>query len=130
MSNQSAELRDKLNKEIQKVSWDALQPHAERDALILVDETLELVEVGIVAAEDCADIMNLWVEKGWLSKPSQDDRHKTKQGYAHVNPSTCVWRQLNGQTKTRPVRPGSGWPVNAVAGSASYADSERIANIE
>ena len=75
MSNQSTELREKLNKEIQKVSWDALQPHAERDALILVDDTLELVEVAIVAAEDCADLMNLWVEKGWLSKPSQDDLH-------------------------------------------------------
>jgi hypothetical protein len=72
-ANQSTELRTKLTKEIKEVSWDALIPHAERDALILVDHTLELVEVAIVAAEDCADLMNLWVEKGWLTKPSQND---------------------------------------------------------
>jgi hypothetical protein len=72
-ANQSTELRTKLTKEIKEISWDGLIPHAERDALILVDHTLELVEVAIVAAEDCADLMNLWVDKGWLSKPTQND---------------------------------------------------------
>ena len=70
--NQSQALREKIEREIQKVAWDALEPHAGRDALILVDPMLELTEVAIAAAEDCSDLMELWVDRGWLSKPSEE----------------------------------------------------------
>ena len=69
--NQSQALRDQIEREIQKVAWDALEPHVMRDALILIDPMLELTEVAIAAAEDCTDLMELWVDRGWLSKPSE-----------------------------------------------------------
>lgn len=68
--NQSQILREQIEREIQKVAWDALEPHVMRDALILVDPTLELTEVAIAATEDCKDLMELWVDRGWLSKPN------------------------------------------------------------
>ena len=69
--NQSQALREQIEREIQKVAWDALEPHVMRDALILVDPMLELTEVAIAAAEDCKDLMELWVDRGWLSKPTE-----------------------------------------------------------
>lgn len=74
--NQSQALRDKLKGEIQKVGWDALEPHVQRDALIVIDPVLDLTEVAIAAAEDCSDLMELWVDRGWLYKPSAEQLEK------------------------------------------------------
>lgn len=54
-----------------EAEWAWLKPHAMRDALILVDKSLDLLEVGKAIAEDQKERVQDWVSKGWVIKPTQ-----------------------------------------------------------
>ena len=61
-----SDLRKQLNEDLNVASWDMLEPHLKRDALVEVHESLDLVEVGIAIAEDKADLVKDWMEKGLI----------------------------------------------------------------
>ncbi len=64
--------------------WTALYDHYLRDALIMVDISLNLVDVGLKVANDQTQIMQDWINKGLIGKPiksqtetwSMDDQKK------------------------------------------------------
>ncbi|MFK8138249.1 MAG: DUF2288 family protein [Bdellovibrionales bacterium] len=49
------EISEKLKSELQTVEWEALESHLKRDGIILVDPTLDIIEIGLYLAMDKVD---------------------------------------------------------------------------
>jgi hypothetical protein len=69
----TTDLKTQLQEEIAEVDWNALQPHARRDALIVVNPLLDLVAVGVAIAEDNKQVVDRWIREQLICKPSVDD---------------------------------------------------------
>lgn len=65
------DLRDELEKMVDEAEWDWLIPHAQRDAIVLVDPALDLVDVGVAFANDHVSTVQEWIVAGKIQKPSQ-----------------------------------------------------------
>lgn len=55
-----AELYEKLAADVGIATWEALAPHAERGGLFWVDQSLDLIEVGVSLAVDDARSVQAW----------------------------------------------------------------------
>ena len=66
------EIREKLEKEGAIVSWEMLQLHAERGALICVSSELDLVDAALAVAQDEAVQVEEWIGSGALYKPTME----------------------------------------------------------
>ena len=54
------------------MEWSDLIPHAQRDALILVSDSLNLIEVAeAIAGDQVAQVQN-WIGEKLLEKPTQE----------------------------------------------------------
>ena len=62
---------EKLEKYTGEVDWKYLKPHFESDALIYVDPTLSITEVGQAIADDDSEKIQSWLKSGDLVKPSE-----------------------------------------------------------
>jgi hypothetical protein len=65
--------RDDLHEQIEDVEWHWLKPHLERDALIVVQKVIDLVEAAARIAEDDTAIVSAWIAAGHLGKPSAEE---------------------------------------------------------
>lgn len=54
------------------VAWHWLRPHHQREALWVVDKTLNLETVGAALARDDATAVRGWLADGSLCKPSKE----------------------------------------------------------
>ena len=61
---------DKLDKYTGEVDWKYLEKHYEAGAMLYVDPSLDLVEVGKAISEDDADAVSAWKKSGDLVQPS------------------------------------------------------------
>jgi hypothetical protein len=66
-------LRESLARQLDDVTWSGLRDHAARDGIILVDESMELLDTALVMAEDRSKEVAEWVEQGLLRKPTRDE---------------------------------------------------------
>jgi len=64
------DIKTALAESLEPASWDSLQPHAKRDALIIVATGLDIVEVGCAIAHDQTESVQKWIQQGQLQKPS------------------------------------------------------------
>lgn len=64
--------RDELAQEVDQAYWEWLKPHCERGALFLVDELLELSEVGARIAADDSAAVQVWLASKLLAKPTAE----------------------------------------------------------
>ena len=64
------ELRKKLEEDMAVVNWNDIKPHAQRDAVIVVNETLNLLDVGVAIAQDDKKAVEHWITEQLISKPS------------------------------------------------------------
>lgn len=55
------------------VFWTDLQAHIARDAVIIADEHLDLVDVGMAFATNDTKSVEAWIHAGRLQKPSAED---------------------------------------------------------
>jgi hypothetical protein len=55
------------------VFWSDLTAHVARDAVIIVDEPLDLIDVGMALATNDTAAVEAWIGSGKLQKPSTDD---------------------------------------------------------
>lgn len=62
--------KEELKKTLDEAEWSWLKPHLQRDAVILVASDLDLLEVGMVVANDQKSQMKSWIEKGKIYKPT------------------------------------------------------------
>lgn len=63
-------LKTELQQQIAKMDWKDLIPHAQRDVLIVVDEKLDLIEVGYAMAEDKSHLVKNWISEQLIQKPT------------------------------------------------------------
>lgn len=67
-----SEDRERFEKDLAEVNWRSLRIHTQRDALILVDVQLDLVEVACRVTADAAADVGEWIENGLIVKPTAD----------------------------------------------------------
>ncbi|MBE9048042.1 DUF2288 domain-containing protein [Pleurocapsales cyanobacterium LEGE 10410] len=63
-------LKERLEKDVADISWKDLQPHAKRDAVIVVKSELDLSEVAVAIAEDNAALVQGWISDRSIAKPT------------------------------------------------------------
>jgi hypothetical protein len=65
-----AEIRKELEESIGLAQWSEIEPHQNREAVIVVSHALELLEVGVKLAQDDKAVVASWIQQGGLAKPS------------------------------------------------------------
>ena len=65
-------LNEKLAQDIAEITWQDLLPHAKRDAVIVIKEELELLEVATAIAEDNTASVQGWIGSQSISKPTAE----------------------------------------------------------
>lgn len=66
------DLRSELTEMVDEAEWEWLMPHAQRDAIVMVDPALDLVDVGIALAQDDVPIVQRWISEQQIYKPSPE----------------------------------------------------------
>ncbi len=56
-----------------EVFWNDLSAHAARDAVIIVANDLDLIDVGMALGTNDAKAVERWIQAGQLEKPSAED---------------------------------------------------------
>ncbi|MGK7943134.1 MAG: DUF2288 family protein, partial [Microcystaceae cyanobacterium] len=46
------DIKDRLSQDLADTQWRDIEPHAKRDAVIVVHNSLDMVEVGVAFAQD------------------------------------------------------------------------------
>lgn len=63
-------IQDQLQDELADVTWADLQPHSRRDAVIVVNESLSIIEVGTAIASDETLKVQGWIDEQLIQKPT------------------------------------------------------------
>ncbi|HSO00114.1 MAG TPA: DUF2288 domain-containing protein [Candidatus Nanopelagicales bacterium] len=66
-------MQDQLTETMGEVLWSDLSAHAARDAIILVADDLDLLEVGVAFAENDVQAVDAWIGEGKIAKPTAED---------------------------------------------------------
>jgi hypothetical protein len=66
------DLRNQLAEELANIEWSSLVPHAQRDALIVVDASVSIVDVGVALANDDVSSVQRWIADKTIYKPSPE----------------------------------------------------------
>ncbi len=64
------DLKHELSEMVAPADWAWISPHANRGAVVVVDQSLDLAEVGVAIATDNVTVVNRWVAEALLTKPS------------------------------------------------------------
>jgi hypothetical protein len=67
------DIKAQLAEELANTDWNSLIPHAKRNALIVVHESLDLVDVGVAIANDNVQLVQNWIDEQLIHKPSWDE---------------------------------------------------------
>ena len=68
------DLRKTLTESLDEAQLDWLMPHIEKDVVIWVDRSLELVDVALAIAQDDSSHVLRWIEEQFLVKPTPEMR--------------------------------------------------------
>lgn len=66
-------IQQQLQEELAPMDWETIIPHAKRDAVIVVDGSLDLVTVGLAIATDRVNEVNHWISELLIHKPSESE---------------------------------------------------------
>jgi len=66
-------MRSKLAETIGNVFWSDLSAHVARDAVIVVAEELDLLDVGEAVAQNDVRTVGAWIDQGRLTKPTAEE---------------------------------------------------------
>ncbi len=75
----SAELRAQLTELLDEAELDWLKPQLQKDAVVIVHEGLDLVDVGVAIAQDDTLKVDRWIGEQLITKPSNDHLAKWHQ---------------------------------------------------
>ncbi len=65
-----SDLRSQLAENLDEAIWEWLIPHQEKDKVVLVNQQLDLLDVGVAIANDNVAEVQQWMNDLWLYKPS------------------------------------------------------------
>ncbi len=68
-----SDIKTQLTEEMAEIEWKDLIPHAQRDAIIVVNESLSLIDVAVAMASDDVVSVRQWVGQSLIHKPSVDE---------------------------------------------------------
>ncbi|WP_017298334.1 DUF2288 domain-containing protein [Nodosilinea nodulosa] len=64
------DLKHELSEMVAPADWAWISPHANRGAVVVVDQSLDLAEVGVAIATDNVATVNHWIAEALITKPS------------------------------------------------------------
>lgn len=64
------DLKAALAETLDEAEWNWLLPHVERDAVVVVSEKLNLLDVGVAIAQDDVSLVQSWINNEQIHKPS------------------------------------------------------------
>ncbi len=67
--------REELALSIDEAEWSMLRAHLERGGLILIDDTLDLVDTAVHVSNDDITPIEEWIRAGKIGKPSENQIH-------------------------------------------------------
>lgn len=62
---------ESFRRDLADVNWRELRIHLQRDAIIVVADELDLIDVGVAVAEDNKKLVEKWIAAGQLGKPNE-----------------------------------------------------------
>ncbi|MBO3458080.1 DUF2288 domain-containing protein [Aetokthonos hydrillicola Thurmond2011] len=65
-----SDLRTELTENLDESEWEWLIPHVKRDAVIVVVQGLDLLDVGVAIASDKVSEVQAWIDEALIAKPS------------------------------------------------------------
>ena len=66
------DLRSELAESLDEAEWNWLKPHVQRDAVVVVDRALDLLDVGVALANDDVVSVQHWISEQLICKPSPE----------------------------------------------------------
>jgi len=63
-------LRAVLAESLDEAEWEWLIPHVRRDAVVVVAEQMDLLDVGVAIASDNVTSVQQWIDQQLIYKPS------------------------------------------------------------
>lgn len=67
------DVKNQLAEELAEIEWSVLIPHAQRDAIIVVNRSLSLIDVGVAFANDDVLSVQKWLAENLIHKPSASE---------------------------------------------------------
>lgn len=77
------DLRTELAAMVDEAEWEWLIPHVQRDAVVIVDPNLDLVDVGLAIADDNVTAVQRWISEQLIQKPTPDQLTDWSNDRAH-----------------------------------------------
>lgn len=68
-----SQIRESFKRDLGQVSWRELRIHLQRDAIILVADDLDLIDVAVAVADDDKTKVEQWVHSRSIGKPDKTD---------------------------------------------------------
>ncbi|MDC3959387.1 DUF2288 domain-containing protein [Polyangium jinanense] len=66
-------MRERIAETLGDVHWSDLRAHVARDAVIIVDDALDLLDVGVALAKNDVPSVDAWIRAGKLQKPTAEE---------------------------------------------------------
>ena len=67
------DIKTRLTQDLADVDWNEIKPHAQRDAVIIVNENLDILDVGVAIAQDDTAAVQHWITEQLIKKPSTQE---------------------------------------------------------
>ena len=67
-----SDIKTQLQEQIAEIDWKDLMPHAQRDAIVIVNNPLDLIDVGCAIAEDKTHLVQNWISEQLVQKPTAE----------------------------------------------------------
>ena len=78
-----SDIKTQLQEQIAEIAWKDLIPHAQRDALVIVDHSLDLIDVGCAIAEDKTNLVQNWISEQLVQKPTAEQLSQWNEKPSH-----------------------------------------------
>lgn len=76
----SDDIRKKIESELMEVSWEPLAEHYARDAVVLVTDSLDIIDVAEVVIKDDVEKLKVWLKDLAVHKPSPEQVQEWSKG--------------------------------------------------
>jgi len=75
-----SEMVESFKRDLAEVSWRELKIHLQRDAIIVVDTDLVLIDVAVAVADDDKVLVETWINENKLGKPTEEHLQTWEDG--------------------------------------------------
>lgn len=66
------DLRAELAENLDEAEWEWLKSHVQRDVVVVVAQSLDLLDVGVAIANDNVTSVQHWISEQLIAKPSPE----------------------------------------------------------